>query len=342
MTAASASVSPNAAGDVAGIEASSIGCTSARCVITASVTDGIKAKTALLDPANGSVRVTPWSSAAATISQVACPTGATCLTIGYNTRNFTAVITAISTQTGAGKVTAQLPTTDQYNLLNIACPSSKYCWVDGYSALPGVQLPTWALLLKVSATGKILQRTVNKSYATFQAVTCESSTTCLVARQTHGFRYQSMTLVNGKLGQPHDYPANYLALDASCYSTKVCYSIASRDGGAADVVAFSLNHKNGALGAAIRLPLTATGIACYNAAQCVSVGSVTVGVGGNQTTEAAYAVITRGKVGKPVVASKNLSSTFTGASCASPKECYAVGTYYNTRAETTDSIVAKV
>jgi hypothetical protein len=351
MTAAAASVSTSAVNNVAGIQANSVGCTSTTCVITASDTAGTKAKTALLNPANGSVKVTSWSSAAAAaVSEVACPNKTTCLALGVEGSGYnTTMISAISTQTGVEKVTAKLPAADQYNLFNIACPGSKYCWVDGNSAGPGVQLPTWALLVKVSPTGKILQRTVNKSYSFYGPVTCESSTTCLIGRETNRFKFQSMTLVNGKFGQARAYPANYTPFDASCYSNKLCYTAGVSGSTAQHLEVVSLNPKTGAPGTPVRLPFTdstsrgiSEGIACYSTTQCVVVGAISVGTGANQTTEAAYVVITKGKVGKPVAASKNLASEFDAVSCASPKECYAVGTYYISSIETTASIVAKV
>jgi len=347
MTAASAGVAPNAAKNVAGIQADSVACTSTKCVITAMNTAGTKAKTAFLNLANGSVKVTSWSSAAISSYQVACPDKTTCLALGYGDN--TEVITAISTKTGAEKVTAKLPTADQYNLFNIACPSSKYCWVDGSSAAPGVQLPTWALLLKVSPTGRILKRTVNKSYYMYGPVSCESRATCLIGRETNRIGFQSMTMTNGKFGKPHVYPANYLPFDASCHSDKMCYSIGASDRAAADLEVTSLNPKTGAPGKAVRLPFTsstsvgiAESIACYSSTQCVAVGAVNKGTGANQTTEAAYVVITKGKVGKPVLLSTETASEFSSVSCASPKECYAVGTYYIPSTETTASIVAKV
>lgn len=348
MNSASASVSPSAAENVAGIQAYAIGCESTACVITAANAAGTRAKTALLNPANGSVRVTSWSSAVLGAYQVACPNKTTCLALGY--AGHTEAILAINTRTGAAQATAKLPTADQYNLFNIACPSSKYCWVDGSSAAPGVQLPTWALLLKVSPTGKILQRTVNKGYYMYGPIACESSTVCLAGRETNRIKFQSMTLVNGKFGKPYAYPANYLPFDAGCYSDKLCYSIGTTETSAvADVEVTSLNPKTGAPGKAVRLPFTsstsvgvADAIACYSAAQCVAVGAIPVGTGANQGTEAAYVVITNGRVGKPVVASKALASVFSSVSCASPRECYAVGTYYLPGLETMATIVSKV
>lgn len=347
MTAASAGVAPHAAKSVAGIQASSVGCTSAKCVITAVDTAGTRAKTAFLNPASGSVKVASWSSAAFSSYQVACPDKTTCLALGYGGK--TEVITAISTRTGAEKVTAKLPTADQYNLFNIACPSSKYCWVDGNSAAPGVQLPTWALLLKVSAAGKILKKTVNKAYYMYGPVTCESRTTCLIGRETNRIGFQSMTLANGKFGKPHVYPAKYLPFDASCYADKLCYSIGTSESTSADLEVTSLSPKTGAPGKAVKLPFTsstsigiAESIACYSSTQCVAVGALSKGTGTNQSTEAAYVVITRGKIGKPVVVSTATASEFSSVSCASPKECYAVGTYYIPSTQTTASIVGKV
>jgi hypothetical protein len=52
-----------------------------------------------------------------------------------------------------------------------------------------------------------------------------------------------------------------------------------------------------------------------------------VGTGDSAYAEAAYVVITKGRIGKPIVESAKAGSSFTSVSCASPKECYAMGTY---------------
>ena len=221
--------------------------------------------------------------------------------------------------------------------------------MDGSSAAPGVQIPTWGLLLKVSPAGKILQRTVDKSYQQYAPVTCETSTTCLIGRETTKFKYQSMVLVNGKFGHAYAYPPNVLPFDATCYSNKLCYGIGVTESSVARMELVPLNPKTGAPGTPVRLPFTtstgvgiAEAIACCSATQFVAVGAITAGSGASQTTEAAYVLITKGKVSKPVVASKNLASFFDGVSCASPQECYAVGQYYIPSIQASASIVSKV
>ena len=306
------------------------------------------AKNARLNPANGSVQVAAASSGVIGALQVACPDKTKCLAIGNAGKS--QAILAINTKTGVEQATAKLPTADQYNLFSISCPSAKYCWVDGSSAAPGVQLPTWALLLKVSPAGKILQRTVNKSYYMYGPIACESSTICLAGRETNKIKFQSVTLVNGKFGRAYWYPANYLPFGAACYSGRLCYSIGTIETNSPiDAEVIPLNPKTGAPGKALRLPFTsstsvgvANSIACYSATQCVATGAIGVGSGANQGTEAAYVLITNGKVGKPVVASKALASVFSSVSCASAKECYAVGTYYLPGLEDFATIVSNV
>lgn len=348
MTAASGSVSTGAAQNVAGFWAVSVGCTSARCVIVGNDAAGTKAKTAFLNPASGSVKVSSWSSAAVSAYRVACPDKTTCLGIGFG--GTTEVITAVSTQAGPEKVTAKLPGVDAYTLLDIACAGSAYCWVDGNYA-PATGNGSSALLLKVSPAGKILDTTVNTSYYEYQSVACESGTTCLIARETSPttYKYQSMTLVNGKFGRPFAYPVHYVAGNASCFSDKLCYSLgASVAGLNAPLVpeVIPLNPKTGAPGTAVRLPFgndeRADSIACYSATQCVVVGEIAAVSGGNPTTEAAYVVITKGKLGKLVVASTDLASIYGAVSCASATECYAVGTYYIPATKSTASVVGKV
>jgi hypothetical protein len=335
-TAAAASVTPSAAKNVTGIQAGSVGCTLSTCVVVGMDTAGTAGKAALINPATGAVKLGRGTLAVdygAADGIVACPNKATCLSEAYGgNHDQNSEITAISTKTGAQKVTATLPANDQYSLSDLACPSSKYCYAVGNSAAPGVQLPTWALLLKVSPAGKILTKTINKSYYGYGPIACESTSACLVGRETTRLGFQAVPLVNGKFGKSHALPSNFLPFTFSCYTTKLCYAEGiTETSNAPEVV--PLNPKTGAPGKVSRLPLADTGsvslgLACYSSTQCVAVGEITKGTGINQTTEAAYLVINKGKAGKAVVASTEESSAFTAVSCASSKECYAVGTYF--------------
>jgi hypothetical protein len=207
----------------------------------------------------------------------------------------------------------------------------------------------WALLLKVSAAGKLLNKTVDKSYERDGAIACESARTCLLARETNKMTFQSVTVVNGKFGRrSYDYPKNYAPFYTSCYSDKLCYSsgFAGNTLSPAPVVT-SLNPKTGAPGKPVKLPLADTGnvelgVACYSSTRCVVVGEVAKGTGENQTTYAAYVIINKGKIGKPVVVSSSKGSWLSTVSCASPKECYAIGSYYDPSTGAFPGLLAKV
>ena len=151
--------------------------------------------------------------------------------------------------------------------------------------------------------------------------------------------------MNGKFGKPHALPSNFWHFDLSCYSTKLCYAAGINGTGAWEVV--PLNPKTGAPGKVIKLPLVTTGtvplgLACYSSTQCVAVGGITKGTGTSQTTKAAYVVISKGKVGNAVVASTEDLSKFVAVSCASSKECCAVGTYFVPNSNYEPTIVDKV
>ena len=138
-------------------------------------------------------------------------------------------IIAINTQNGAQKIATRLPTTAQYDISNIACPSSKYCYAAGSTAPNGVQLPTWALLMKTSPSGKVLSKSVNKSYETYGPIGCESNGVCLMDRATTKFVEQVVPVVNGKIGKPHTLAglSSFSPESITCYSDKLCYEAGS-------------------------------------------------------------------------------------------------------------------
>jgi hypothetical protein len=313
-------------------------------------------KTALINPVTGAVRLGSGTVAAnygSSSDEVACPGKTTCLAeaIGGNEGDI-AEIVAISTKTGAQKVTAKLPTTAQYYLNYLTCPSSAYCYALGFTAPNGVQLPTWALLMKVSPTGAILSKSVDKSYYSYGPIACESSSFCLVGLETKKFGFQVMPLVNGKFGKEQALPSSFWPSSIECYSDKLCYAAGDTTGGtSATPELVPLNPKTGAPGKLLKLPITAggtltasapLGLACYSGSQCVVVSDILKGTSSNSYTEAVYVVINRGKAGEVVVASTEHNSAFYAVSCASAKECYAVGTYYAANSNYEPTIVDKV
>jgi hypothetical protein len=342
ITAASASAVPNATKSVTGIQAESVRCTATTCVVVGMDAADTAGKTALINPATGAVKLGSGTLAGDYGAGVACPDKTTCLSDAYGgNHDQISEIIAISTKTGAAKVRAKLPGSEQYDVFGLACPSSKYCYVVGHSAAPGIQLPTWALLLKVSPAGKILSKTINKSYYGYGPIACESSSTCLVGRETKKSGFQAVPLVNGKFGKPHALPSNFAPFSFSCYSTKLCYASGGLgEQGSPELI--PLNPKTGAPGKAITLGKlgggATAGLACYSSTQCVVASYIVVGSGYGAYSEASYALVTKGKLGKIVAVSKAKGSNFNSVACANAKECYAVGF----DAVNNQSIVAKV
>jgi hypothetical protein len=348
MTSASASAIPNAVKTIPSLDSGGIGCTSTRCVITGSNNTTGSAGTAVVNASNGAVKLGADNGAFIYESGPACPDKATC--IGLGEHNFFIEAVTISTKGGAQKVVSKLSqTTDKSSAFSIACPSARYCLVGG--STPEMR----AVLLKVSPTGRLLKKTVDKSYEGYGAIACESARTCLVTRavatrRPFEFTYQSVTLVNGKFGKKsYRYPKNYAPFHVSCYSGKLCYSSGFNDTTAGNEVpeVIPLSPKTGAPGKAVKLPLADTGlvdlgVACYSSTQCVVVGAVTKGTSSNQTTHAAYAIIDKGKLRRPVVVSTILGSDLTAVACASPKKCYAIGSYYDPKINGTPTLLAKV
>jgi hypothetical protein len=181
-----------------------------------------------------------------------------------------------------------------------------------------------------------------------------TSTRCVITGSNNTTGGASTAVVNAsneavKLGPHNRYPKSYVPFYVSCYSGKLCYSSgfnATSTGSELPEV-IQLNPKTGAPGKAVKLPLADTGlvdlgVACYSSTQCAVVGAVTKGTGGNQTTHAAYVIINKGKIRRPVVVSRSPGSDLTAVACASLKECYAIGTYYDPKTNSTPTLLAKV
>lgn len=329
ISPASAIVTPNGTQTVSGIQAASIGCTSAKCVVAGTSMPGSGAKTALVNPATGSVvlgsgvlKNTMYGGAPVA---VACPTTTTCLGLPA------LGVANINTKTGAQKLTAKFPGY-QYSLGAIACAGSKVCYAVGSYDHPTAKTGTTGWLVTLSPAGKILSQSVDNASVGYSGISCESSTLCLMGRWLRkGSVWQVVSLVNGKFGKSYNLPANFLPEVISCYSTELCYASGAKDNQGTTEEAVPLNPKTGAPGRLIVLSKISgaepgAGFACYSSTQCVVASFIVVGTGIGAYTEAAYVVIAKGKVGKPVVASTTAESEFASVSCASSKECYAVGT----------------
>ena len=344
MTTASAGAVAHDTNTIPSIQPAAIACTSTTCVITgANVTTG-GASTALLNPSTGAIKLGPSNGYFVYDTGLACPNKTTC--IGLGEHNFVETTVDISPRSGAQKVVSNISMTSRIStLFGIACLGSEYCLVYGDTSPFGGS----AFLAKVSPTGKILKRTVDKSYEQYADIACESARTCLVAREVKNSTYQSVTMASGEFGKkPYGYPKNYMPLYSSCYSYKLCYSSGITGNTLSpNPQVTSLNPKTGAPGKAFNLPLADTenvelGIACYSSTQCVVVGEVAKGKGSNQTTYAAYVIITKGRIGKPVLVSTSKGSSLITVSCASPQECYAIGSYFDSTTDNSVTLIAKV
>jgi hypothetical protein len=321
-----ASVAPGGIKAVPGIQLSSITCTARTCVAVGTDPSGSDGKTALINPATGSVKLgagvlknLPFATGP---NFVACPTAMTCLSLPVFHD-----VASINTKTGLLNRTGKVASS--YDLANIACAGSKFCYATGSYSPPNFMASSQGYLAKISPAGKILSGTVNKKYIGYSGISCESSSLCLMTGWPVKGPWQAIPLLNGKSGTPRNLPAGFEPQELSCYSNKLCYAIGAVGFGSSSLPELvPLNPKTGAAGRVIKLKLTgAPGLACYSGAQCVVAGDIVVGTGNAARAEAAYVVITKGKAGSLVVSSTRTGSGFGSVACAAATECYAVGTY---------------
>lgn len=344
MATASAGAVSRDMNSIPSLAPEAIGCSPVTCVIVGSnVTTG-RASTALLNPSTGAVKLGPDKGNFVYGAGLACPDKTTC--IGLGEQHFVEKTVDISARGGAQKIVNNVAMTTRIStLFGVACPGSKYCLTYGDTSPLGGS----AFLATVSPAGKVLKRTIDKGYKQYVAIACEGARTCLVARETRRSAYQSVTMTNGGFGKkPYSYPKNYVPLYSSCYSDKLCYSSGITGKTLSpDPQVTPLNPKTGAPGKAFNLPLADTenvelGVACYSGTQCVVVGEVAKGKGSNQTTYAAYVIITKGRIGRPVQVSTSKGSSLITVSCASPRECYAIGSYLDPATDNFATLIAKV
>jgi hypothetical protein len=314
---ATASVAPPAGGEttVSGVSSlSGITCpTATACVAVGANSDTNTGKGVAINAATGAAKAWSGGLAAVDPEAVACPGKTRCLAAGFD------AIASVKVSGAAMKVTGRiaLPKNGIVAVGAIGCAGSRACYAVGFE---GTEAASKALLVKLSAAGKIL-KTTTAGGTGFAAIACPSSTTCFIAEHTKTAEL-IVPLTNGRLGSGHKLPSGTYVQDMSCYGGKLCYALAGKVRGAqarTDEM-IPVNARTGRPGKAVSLgTLNGDGLDCYSSAQCIVVGFTGTG----SSAVAAWVVISKGKAGAPVHDS-SLSEPFAAVGCATSKRCYGV------------------
>jgi hypothetical protein len=325
---ATAPVTAPAAGQatISGVSSlTAIACPTAKACVAVGLNDDDAGVGVAINAATGAVKV--WSGSLASVfpEGLACPSKTTCLAAA------TDKVASVKVSDGAMKLTATMkpPATGINAADAIACAGTKACYAVGFK---GTEAASKALLVKLSAAGKIV-KTTTTSGTGIGAIACPSRTTCLLAehRTTGEF---IVPLTNGKLGSSRKLPADTYVQELSCFSTKLCCALGGKtsSGGERTDKMIPLNAKTGKPGKAVSIgTVNGDGVACYSATQCVVVGFTGTG----SSAVAASVVVTKGKAGS-VTHYTSLSEPFAAVACATSKRCYGVAP------SGSDSVVVKV
>jgi len=313
---AAASVAAPAGGEatVSGVSTlTSVACpTATACVAVGYDSDTNTGKGVAINAVTGAAIA--WSGGLASVDPqaVACPGKTTCLAAGFD------AIASVKVSGAAMKVTGTItPPKDGIVAVGaIGCAGSKSCYAVGFE---GTEAASKALLVKLSAAGKIL-KTTTASGTGFGAIACPSSTTCFVAEHTKTAEL-IVPLTNGRLGSGHKLPSGTYVQQLSCYGSKLCYALAgkvSSEEARTDEM-IPLNARTGQPGKPVNLgALNGDDLACYSSAQCIVVGFTGTG----SSAVAASLVVSKGRAGAPV-ADRSLSEVFSAVGCATSLRCYA-------------------
>jgi hypothetical protein len=287
--------------------------TATACVALGSDSATDTGKGVAIDAATGAAKVGAGGLANVDPQGVACPGKTTCLAAGFDT------IAAVRVSTGSARVTGTIarPKNGIVSVDAIGCAGSKACYAVGFE---GTEAASKALLVKLSATGKILKTTTTGGTG-FGAIACPSSTTCLVAEHTQTAEL-IIPLTNGHLGSGRRLPSHTYVQDMSCYGARLCYALAGKTSG--DEVRtdemIPVDARTGQPGRAVSLGgFNGDGVACYSSAQCIVVGFAGTG----SSAVAASIVVSKGKAGA-VVRHRSAPEPFAAVGCATSKRCYAV------------------
>jgi hypothetical protein len=291
-----------------------IACPTAKaCVAVGSNTALTGARSVAINAATGAVKAWPGSVAGGFLAAVACPATSRCVAVSDDAVETVAVSNAALKLTGTVKASSGITAMGA-----IACAGSSACYAVGFQ---GTEVASKALLVKISAAGKILSTVTTASGTGIGAIACPSASTCLLAEHTKTAEL-AVPLTGGRFGTARAFPAGTFVQAVSCYAAKLCYALGGHIG--TGLVRtnemFPLNPKTAAVGKAISLGgFNGDGLACYSATECVVVGYT----GSGATAVASVVTVTKGKAG----AVKHYASyePFDSAGCATAKLCYAVG-----------------
>jgi hypothetical protein len=327
---AAASVTAAAASNttVSGVSSlTAIACpTGSTCVAVGFNSNTSVGKGVVINAATGAAKLGSGGPANLYPESVACPTKTTCLAAADNR------IASVKASNGAMKVTATLPAPKTGIVAEgaIACAGSKTCYAVGFE---GTEAASKALLVKLSAAGKVLKKTTTSGTG-FGAIACPSSKTCLVAEHTKTGEL-IVPLTSGRLGSGHKLPASTYVQEISCDAAKLCYALSGKVSGdtARTDEMIPLSPKTGKPGKAVSLhTVNGDGVDCYSSTQCIVVGYT--GIGSSATTVSLK--VTKGKAG-PLTKYASVAEPFAAVGCATSTRCYAVAP-----ASATTSLVVRV
>jgi len=291
-----------------------IACPTAKaCVAVGSNTALTGARSVAINAATGAVKAWPGSVAGGFLDAVACPVATRCVAVSDDAVETVAVSNAALKLTGTVKASSGITAMDA-----IACAGSAACYAVGFQ---GTEFASKALLVKISAAGKILSTVTSAGGTGIGAIACPSARTCLLAEHTKTAEL-AVPLTGGRLGTARAFPAGTFVQAVSCYGAKLCYALGGHisTGPVRTNEMFPLNPKTAAVGKPISLGgFSGDGLDCYSATQCVVVGFT----GSGATAVASVVTVTKGKVG--AVTHYPSYEPFDSAGCATAKLCYAVG-----------------
>lgn len=293
-----------------------IACPTTKSCVTVGSDDNFNGKSATIAAATGGVKAWSGTLENDSMNAVACASKTSCLAVSDD------AVATVAVSSGAMKatVTPKKPKNGIVALGNIACAGAKRCYAVGFK---GTEANSIAIVLTLSPAGKLLSTKKDKGTGVGN-ITCPSSTLCLLSDASHsGVAIQ--LLKSGKFGSSHPLPAHTYDQSLSCYEAKLCYALG---GNSTSTVSktdelFPVNPKTGELGSETTIHHDFGGyhMTCISATTCLVSGFT----GSGSTAKPAIVTVVHGKPGAPVNYPATNGDNFHAVGCASPSECYAVG-----------------
>lgn len=271
------------------------------------------------------------------LTGVTCASGSDCWAVGHYVVGFT-YQTIIERWNGTAWTIAASPNntgTKTSNLRDVACASDSDCWAvgnyqDGQAWQPLIEHwngTAWSIVTSPSVSGA--------QFHSLSGVTCPSASNCWAVGQFYnGSAEQTLVLRwNGTswgiVASPNSSSVqnNYLT-DITCTSASNCWAVGRYDTGATTQTL--IQRWNGSTWTIVSSPNTSatqynqlSGVTCASASNCWAVGYFKSG-----NTQQTLIQHWNG-TSWTIVASPNTgtaqNNSFSGVTCASPTDCWAVG-----------------